>query len=100
MGGVRTWRVDYHDTIGAFLFLSSLRTYFDDGLQADALLIVEQIRDYKDARYALAVPLAENLVIQIHSYSGTRLSAILDAVPDMDSKLNFPQVVGTPYPCL
>ena len=51
--------MDHHDTIGAFLFLSSLRTYFNDGLQADALLIVEQIRDYKDARYALAVPLAE-----------------------------------------
>ena len=59
MGGIWTWRVDYHDTIGAFLFLSSLGACFNDDVQADALLIVEQIRDYKDARYALAVPLAE-----------------------------------------
>ncbi|KAF9644688.1 hypothetical protein BDM02DRAFT_3121491 [Thelephora ganbajun] len=40
---------------------------------ADALPIVEQLRDYKDT-------------------IGTRLSTILDTVPDMDSKLNFPQV--------
>lgn len=27
-------------------------------------------------------------------HSGTRLSTILDAVPEVDIKLNFPQVVG------
>ena len=32
---------------------SSPRAYLDEAAQADALLIVEQIRDYKDARYAL-----------------------------------------------
>jgi hypothetical protein len=30
------------------------------------------------------------------AHSGTRLSAVMDAVPDMDLKLNFPQVVRAP----
>ena len=77
---------------------SSPRAYLDKAAQADALLIVEQIRDYKDARYAL-VSACKNLVIPTHPYSGARLSAILDAVPDMDSKLNFPQVVCVPICC-
>ena len=42
----------------------------------------------------------QRLPIESHGsnapYSGTRLSAILDAVPDMDSKPNFPQTVGVP----
>ena len=35
------------------------------------------------------------LMISMHPYSGTQLSVILDAVPDMDSKFNFPQIVCT-----
>jgi len=35
-------------------------------------------------------------MIPTHFRSGTRLSAILDVVPDMDSKLNFPQVASVP----
>jgi len=78
-----------------FYPLSFPGSCLDEGVQADALLIVEQIRDYKDARYALAFAFRD-LVIPTHPYSGVRLSAVLDAVPDMDSKLNFPQVVRGP----
>ena len=95
MGGVWAWRVDHYDTTGAFLSPPSPKCHPNEDIQADALLIVEQIRDYKDARYALVFA-CKNLVIPIYLYSGTRLSAILDVVPDMDSKLNFPQVVGVP----
>lgn len=35
-------------------------------------------------------------MVPTHFRSGTRLSIILDAVPDMDSKLNFPQVASVP----
>ena len=75
--------------------LWSPRREADEHVQADALLIVEQIRDYKDARYAFTFA-CQHFMILIHPYSGTRLSAMLDAVPDMDSKLNFPQVVCVP----
>ena len=86
----------HHDTAGAILLLLSLRSCFNKAVQADALPIVEEVRDYKDARYASEF-VYKNPMIPTHFRSGTRLSTILDAVPDMDSKLNFPQVVGIPY---
>ena len=54
MGGFWAWRVVYHDTACAFLLLLSLRSHLDEAVQADALPIVEQLRDYKDPRYVLA----------------------------------------------
>ena len=95
MGGLWTWRADYRGTTGAFLSLSSPRHHANEDVQVDALLVVEHVRDYKDARYA-SFPACRTLVIPIRPYSGTRLSTILDAVPDIDSKLNFPQVVRAP----
>ena len=84
-------------TIQLVRFFSSPRVpILNKAVQADALPIVEQIRDYKDARCAPSF-VCKNLTIPTHLYSGTRLSTILDVVPDMDSKLNFPQVVGIPY---
>lgn len=55
MGGLWTWRVVYRDTTGALPTLLSSRFYLDEAVQADASQIVEQIRDYKDPRYASAV---------------------------------------------
>jgi len=55
VGGVWTWRVDYLNTTGtSSLPPSSQRWHVNETVQADALLIVEQIRDYKDVRYAFA----------------------------------------------
>ena len=49
-----------------FLFLCSQRFYLNKVVQGDALPIVEQIRDYKDARYALAFTY-RNLTVPTHS---------------------------------
>jgi len=46
--------MDYRDTAGTLLLLSSSRRRADEDVQAGALLIVEQIRDYKDTRYIRA----------------------------------------------
>lgn len=88
--------MDYDNKTGMFSGLLLFLSYLDEGFQADALPIVEQIRDYKDARYVLRFA-CKNLTIPMCSRSGTRLGAILDATPDMDSKLNFPQAVGTRF---
>ena len=53
MGGFWAWTADCRNTNRAFLSLSSPRCHVDEDVQVDVLLIVEQIRDNKDARYVL-----------------------------------------------
>ena len=55
---------------------------------------VEQIRDYKGVRHASAST-CRSFTVPTLPRSETQLGAILDTVPDMDSKLNFPRVVRT-----
>ena len=55
MGGLWTRRVVYRDTTGELPTLLFSRSYLDEAVQADASQIVEQIRDYKDPRYASVV---------------------------------------------
>ena len=45
----------YYDTTGALPVLLFSKSCLDEAVQADALPIVEQIRDYKDPRYVSAV---------------------------------------------
>jgi len=81
-----------------FSFLSFLGSCVDEGGEGGRFIDCRAYTGLQGREVrARRVSACKNLVILTHSCSGTRLSAGLDAVPDMDLKLNFPQVVGVPH---